>query len=114
MNINWTITRTIALLFASNCFMTLAWYGHLRFKQFPLWIAIFASWLIALPEYALQVPANRLGYGDLSAYELKIFQEIVSLSVFIGFAWFGLGESPQLKHLIAFGLILTAVVITRW
>ena len=55
--------RTVLLLIASNAFMTVAWYGHLKFRDKPLWLAILASWLIALPEYALQVPANRFGYG---------------------------------------------------
>jgi uncharacterized protein (DUF486 family) len=91
--------------------MTLAWYGHLRFKSIPLWIAILASWGLALPEYALQVPANRLGYGKLSAYQLKILQECITLFVFMIFAWFSLGEAPQLKHLVSFGLILGAVAV---
>lgn len=102
---------TIGLLVASNCFMTVAWYGHLRFKHAALITAILASWLIALPEYALQVPANRLGYGKLSAYQLKILQECITLSVFLVFAWLALGESPQLKHLISFALILAAVAV---
>src|SRR5690242_6508068 len=104
---------TIALLFASNFFMTLAWYGHLRFKTAPLILAILASWLIALPEYALQVPANRGGYlqAGLSGYQLKILQECITLFVFMGFAWFGLGESPTWRQLLSFGLILAAVVI---
>lgn len=91
--------------------MTLAWYGHLRFKGASLWVAILVSWLLALPEYALQVPANRLGYGWLSAYQLKILQECITLIVFVFYAWFALGEKLQPKHLVAFGLILSAVVI---
>lgn len=105
--------RTIALLLCSNIFMTIAWYGHLRFKGSALWIAILASWLIALPEYALQVPANRLGYMDagLSAYQLKIIQEAITLVVFMGFAWLALGESPGWRQGVAFGLIFLAVII---
>lgn len=103
--------KTAGLLVLSNIFMTTAWYGHLRFKGSSLVLAIFASWLIALPEYALQVPANRLGFGDLSAYQLKILQECITLCVFIAFAWLALGESPQLKHFISFGLILAAVAV---
>ena len=104
--------RTAGLLFLSNCFMTTAWYGHLRFKNITILTAIGVSWLLALPEYIFQVPANRLGYeGHLSAYQLKIMQECITLTVFILFAWFALGEAPQLKHGIAFGLIIAAVVV---
>jgi len=91
--------------------MTIAWYGHLRLKTMSLFLAILGSWILALPEYALQVPANRFGYGTLSAYQLKILQECISLIVFIGFAWIGLGESPQVKHLISFCLIILGVII---
>lgn len=103
--------QTVALLFASNCFMTLAWYGHLRFKSAPLAAAIIGSWLLALPEYALQVPANRIGYGPLSGFQLKILQECITLLVFIVFAWVGLGEPLQGKYLISFALILAAVFV---
>jgi uncharacterized protein (DUF486 family) len=105
--------KTVALLFASNTFMTMAWYGHLRFKSAPLWIAILASWLIALPEYALQVPANRLGYmgAGLSGYQLKILQEAITLVVFMVFAWLALGETPNWRSGLAFLLILSAVVL---
>jgi uncharacterized protein (DUF486 family) len=91
--------------------MTLAWYGHLRFKQTPLLWAILVSWLLALPEYALQVPANRGGYGDLSAYQLKIMQESITLVVFMVFAWLGLGEAPSWRHLISITLIFLAVMV---
>jgi uncharacterized protein (DUF486 family) len=105
------VLRTVLLLVCSNVFMTVAWYGHLRFKTAPLWIAILASWVIALPEYALQVPANRMGFGTLSGYQLKILQECITLTVFMGFAWLGLNETPGPRQLIAFGLILAAAVI---
>jgi uncharacterized protein (DUF486 family) len=106
------VLRTIGLLVCSNIFMTIAWYGHLRFKGSSLWIAILASWLIALPEYALQVPANRLGYlGGMSAYQLKILQEAITLVVFIGFAWLALGETPGWRQGVAFGLIFLAVIV---
>lgn len=110
---NWMVLRTIGLLLFSNLFMTIAWYGHLRFTHAPLILAIFTSWLLALPEYALQVPANRLGYmhGGLSGYQLKILQECVTLTVFIIFARLALGEAPQLRHLASFALILAAVVV---
>lgn len=105
------IFRTVGLLFLSNCFMTVAWYGHLRFKNAALLTAILGSWLLALPEYALQVPANRIGYGSMSAYQLKILQESITLIVFMIFAWLALGETPQLKHLISFALIISAVAV---
>lgn len=103
--------RTVLLLVASNAFMTLAWYGHLKFREKPLWLAIAASWLIALPEYALQVPANRFGYGELTATQLKIIQEVVSLSVFAVFAWAYFGESPTWRTGLAFLLVLGAVAL---
>ena len=103
--------RTALLLVASNTFMTIAWYGHLRFKTAPLWIAIAVSWMIALPEYALQVPANRLGYGPVSAYQLKILQEAITLIVFVAFAWGTLGEAPTLRSLLAFGLVFAGVAV---
>jgi uncharacterized protein (DUF486 family) len=105
------LLRTVALLVCSNLFMTAAWYGHLRFKAAPLLVAILASWLIALPEYALQVPANRLGYGALTAYQLKILQECITFVVFIGFAWLALGEAPRPRYLVSFALILAAVAV---
>ncbi|MBI5610927.1 MAG: DMT family protein [Deltaproteobacteria bacterium] len=102
---------TILLLLASNLFMTAAWYGHLRFKNVPLWQAILASWGIALVEYCLQVPANRMGYGRFSAFELKIIQEVLTLVVFTGFAIVWLGETPRWNHLLAFVLVLAAVAV---
>ena len=84
----------VLLLIGSNTFMTIAWYGHLRFQNVPWYVVIPISWLIALPEYALQVPANRLGYGEFSATQLKVLQEVISLSVFAVFAYFFLNETP--------------------
>ena len=103
--------RTIALLFASNVFMTAAWYGHLRFRTAPLWLAILASWFIALAEYCLQVPANRGGYGQFTAAQLKIAQEVITLVVFVIFAWLWLGEAPRWNEAVAFGLVLLAVAV---
>src|SRR4051812_11788313 len=79
--------RTVLLLLCSNIFMTIAWYGHLssKYKSAAMWGVILVSWLIALPEYALQVPANRLGHAQFSAPQLKIIQEAISIVVFIGF-----------------------------
>src|SRR5690349_21569843 len=82
---------TIGLLFLSNLFMTAAWYGHLRFRELKLWQAILIGWGLAFFEYCLQVPANRIGYGMFSAYQLKIIQEVLTLIVFIGFAAIVLG-----------------------
>lgn len=106
-----TIFQTVSLLFLSNCFMTVAWYGHLKFKSAPLWLAIVASWGIAFFEYALQVPANRIGYGTLSAYQLKILQESITLCVFIGFAAVFLGEGMNWRYGLSFVLILAAVAV---
>jgi len=100
---------TVPLLLASNLFMTVAWYGHLKFKQEELWKVILVSWLIALPEYCLQVPANRWGYGHFTAYQLKIIQETLSLGVFMGFAMLYLREAPRWNYLVSMALILGAV-----
>ncbi len=102
---------TVVLLICSNVFMTMAWYGHLRFKSTHLAVVILASWLIALPEYALQVPANRWGHGRFSAAQLKIMQEVVSISVFLAFSRWYLGERPQWHELAALTLVLAAVAL---
>jgi len=102
--------RTILLLTVSNVFMTAAWYGHLRYKHAPLWIAILASWLIAFVEYCFQVPANRWGYGQFSAAQLKTIQEIITLAVFCGFSVLYLKEGLRWNHLVGFGLIVCAAV----
>ena len=99
---------TVLLLVASNVFMTFAWYGHLRYKQVPLWQAILASWGIALFEYCLQVPANRWGSATLSGFQLKLIQEVVTLTVFIGFAILYLREAPRWNYLAAMACILAA------
>jgi len=101
--------KTVLLLVASNLFMTVAWYGHLRFKGVELWKVILISWLIALPEYCFQVPANRFGHGPFSAFQLKILQEIITLVVFTGFATVYLKESLRWNHWVAMGLIVGAV-----
>src|SRR5205823_171639 len=103
--------RTVVLLVLSNAFMTLAWYGHLRFRSAPLLLTILASWLIALPEYALQVPANRFGYGQFSAAQLKIIQEIISIGVFVVFSFCYLKEVPTWQTGAAFLLVLAAVAL---
>ena len=101
----------VLLLVASNTFMTVAWYGHLKYKHVALFTTILVSWLIALPEYALQVPANRAGHGHFSATQLKVIQEVVSLSVFAVFVFFYLGERPTWRSGLAFVLIIAAVAL---
>jgi uncharacterized protein len=99
------------MLIASNVFMTIAWYGHLKFKAAPLLLVILASWLIALPEYLLAVPANRLGHGAYSAAELKTMQEVITLSVFAVFSVTVLGEKLGWNHLAGFGLIAAGAAL---
>lgn len=96
---------TIGLLLVANVFMTFAWYGHLKFTTAPLLAVIFISWGIALFEYMLQVPANRIGYGHFSAAQLKTIQEVISLSVFAVFSWAYLGEKITWQHGVGFALI---------
>jgi uncharacterized protein len=101
----------VGLLLASNLFMTLAWYGHLKFKEAPLLLTILASWGIAFFEYCLQVPANRWGHGAFSAAQLKGIQEILSLSVFAVFSLLYLGEAVRWNHVAAFMLIIAAAFL---
>lgn len=96
------------LLLGSNVFMTFAWYGHLRYKSAPLALAIFASWGIALFEYALMVPANRLGSSVYSAPQLKGMQEVITLLVFAGFSTWYLGQPLKWNHWAGFALIVVA------
>jgi uncharacterized protein len=122
---------TVFLLICSNAFMTMAWYGHLKYKTAPLLVAILASWLIALPEYMLQVPANRYGHaaeqtatakpaaspssswwwGHFSAPQLKILQEIITITVFVAFNFLYLKERIRPTDWAAFALIVLAVVV---
>jgi uncharacterized protein (DUF486 family) len=108
--------RTIGLLLVSNVFMTIAWYGHLRFKDSPLWLAILASWGIAFVEYCFQVPANRLGHGQFSAAQLKTIQEVITLVVFAGFSVVYLKEPLRWNYLVAFALLVAAAffMFKRW
>ena len=99
----------VVLLTCSNVFMTVAWYGHLKFKSKPLLLVILVSWGIAFFEYVLQVPANRWGNAVYSATQLKIIQEVITLTVFCGFAILYLGEKIRWNHLAAFVCILAAV-----
>ncbi len=104
------IMRTILLLLASNVFMTIAWYGHLKYKQAPLFLVIVASWLIAFLEYCFQVPANRIGHGEFSAAQLKTIQEVITLLVFSVFSVVYLRESLRWNHAVGFLLIVAAVL----
>jgi uncharacterized protein (DUF486 family) len=99
---HWT---PIVLLIGSNLFMTVAWYGHLKFKESPLPLVILASWAIAFVEYCLAVPANRIGHAFYSAAELKTMQEVITLVIFAGFSVWVLGEPLTWKHAIGFTLI---------
>jgi uncharacterized protein len=96
---------TIALLIGSNVFMTFAWYGHLKYKTAPLLFVILISWAIALFEYVLQVPANRIGHEHFSAAQLKTIQEVITLSVFAIFSVTYLKEPLTWNHAVGFGFI---------
>jgi uncharacterized protein (DUF486 family) len=108
--------KPIIFLTVSNVFMTFAWYGHLRYKSAVLWKVILISWLIALPEYCFQVPANRIGHYQFSAPQLKMAQEVITLVVFCVFSIFYLKEGLKWNYLVGFGLILAAVffVFKEW
>lgn len=95
----------VLLLVCSNVFMTVAWYGHLKFKGHPLWQVILVSWAIALFEYCLAVPANRIGSATYSGAELKTMQEVITLVVFGIFSLTYLGERLTANHVIGFVLI---------
>ncbi|GEQ78168.1 hypothetical protein CTTA_5173 [Comamonas testosteroni] len=95
----------VVLLFISNAFMTVAWYGHLKFGDRPLHLVILVSWMIALAEYCFAVPANRIGHALYSAAELKTMQEVITLVVFAVFSVVYLGEKLTLNHLLGFGFI---------
>ncbi len=114
---------TVVLLVGSNTFMTFAWYFHLKKKDaWPLLMAIGISWLIALPEYLLQVPANRIGHvsatggggGGLTTPQLKILQECITLVVFLVFSLKVMGDTWHWRDGVAMGLVLLAVVVAMW
>ena len=93
------------MLAASNVFMTFAWYGHLKFKATPLLLVILVSWGIALAEYCLAVPANRIGHGVYSAAQLKTIQEVITIAVFVAFSFLYLKESIAPSQLFGLGMI---------
>lgn len=102
--------KTIALLTASNIFMTFAWYGHLKFKDQHLWKVVLVSWLIAFLEYCLQVPANRIGSNYFSLFQLKTIQEVISLTVFAAFAVYFMQETIKWNYIAAFVCLVLAVI----
>jgi uncharacterized protein (DUF486 family) len=101
----------VALLLCSNVFMTFAWYGHLRFKDRPLWLVIVASWAIAFCEYCLAVPANRWGSAVYSAAELKAIQEVITLGVFVAFSVTYLGQKVTAIQGLGFALVVVGAFL---
>jgi uncharacterized protein (DUF486 family) len=106
----------IVFLVISNIFMTIAWYGHLKYKSAPLWTVIVISWLIAFVEYCFQVPANRWGHSTYSAAQLKTLQEIITLAVFALFSVLYLKEEFRWNYLVGFALIIAAAffIFKKW
>ena len=106
--------KTVLLLICSTCFMTVAWYGHLKWlPKMSIAGTILISWMIALPEYIFQVPANRIGRFEegFSAPQLKIIAEVISVTIFVLFSIFVLDETPKWNDWLAFALIIAAVVV---
>jgi uncharacterized protein (DUF486 family) len=108
--------QTILLLIASNIFMTFAWYGHLKYTDVALWKVILVSWGIAFFEYCLMVPANRFGYEQFNAVQLKTIQEAITLVVFSIFSVYYLKEEMRWNYLVGFVLIVAAVyfIFKKW
>jgi len=107
---------TILLLTISNIFMTFAWYGHLKYRQAPLFKVILVSWLIAFAEYCFQVPANRISSYEFTAVQLKTIQEVITLTVFSVFSVWYLGEQIKWNYLAGFAMIVGAVfvIFKKW
>ena len=106
--------KTILLLTISNTFMTVAWYGHLKFKKAPLLVTIVASWGIAFFEYVFQVPANRIGSNYFSVTQLKIMQECITLIVFTVFVFLVFKEPLRWNNLVSYVLLIGAVGFAFW
>jgi uncharacterized protein (DUF486 family) len=108
--------RTTLLLVLSNLIMTTAWYWHLKYKETSLWKVVIISWLIAFLVYCIAVPANRIGFYEFNAFERKTIQEVVSLTVFVGFAVIYLKEEIRWNYLVGFALIVLAVffIFKKW
>lgn len=109
------ILCTVVLLLFSNCFLTWAWYGHLKTSGWTIPVAVLISWMVALPEYVLRVPAHRIGHithgGPLTASQLNVIREAIAITVCVVFAIVVLKERPRINEYIAFGLILAGVVV---
>jgi len=108
--------QTILLLTISNIFMTIAWYGHLKYRNTPLFIVILISWGIAFFEYIFQVPANRIGYDQFNGAQLKTIQEIITLIVFSVFSILYLKEELKWNYAVGFILIVAAAffIFKKW
>ena len=108
--------KTVGLLTVSNIFMTIAWYGHLKFREVALWKVVLVSWLIAFAEYCFQVPANRIGSYEFSAAQLKTIQEVITLVVFSVFSVTYLKEQFKWNYAVGFVLIIAAVffIFKKW
>ncbi|MFA5239145.1 MAG: DMT family protein [Phycisphaerae bacterium] len=108
--------KTIILLLISNIFMTIAWYGHLKFKSAPLLGVIIVSWLIAFFEYCFQVPANRIGHYQFTAAQLKTIQEVITLLVFSVFSVVYLKEELKWNYAVGFIMMIAAVffIFKKW
>lgn len=113
---NISMLKPIILLCIANLFMTVAWYGHLKFKNASLWMIIVISWLIAFIEYCFQVPANRIGHEYFTVTQLKVMQEVITLIVFAGFSTIYFKESFKWNHLVGFLCLVAAVffVFKKW
>jgi uncharacterized protein len=107
---------TILLLTISNIFMTFAWYGHLKYRQAPLFKVILVSWAIAFAEYCFQVPANRIGSYEFSAAQLKTIQEVITLVVFSVFSVLYLGQPIRWNYIVGFAMMVAAVfvIFKKW
>jgi uncharacterized protein (DUF486 family) len=108
--------KTILLLTISNMFMTVAWYGHLRFREKPLFVVIVVSWLIAFFEYCFQVPANRIGSYEFTVVQLKTIQEVITLTVFTVFSVLYLDAELKWNYFVGFALLVAAVyvIFKKW
>jgi hypothetical protein len=103
---------TVLLLIVSNIFMTLAWYGHLKFKGEPLWFVVVASWALAFFEYLFQVPANRIGSAQFTLAQLKVMQECITIVVFTIVVWIVFRRTPRWNNIVSFLLIVAAAYFT--
>jgi uncharacterized protein (DUF486 family) len=117
MRISWAAAAPWIMLLGSNVFMTFAWYGHLKRKAVALPVVILVSWLIALPEYILAVPANRIGSGVYNPFQLKVIQEAITLLVFVVFAALYLDQPIRISTILGFCFIIVGamfVFLGRW